>query len=160
LRYDTCATAIDWTGRNGSGKSTVLLAISLCLGGKIPAAKAKEKGAGAVVSPVIRGGTDIAEVEIELLNEGDASVTLPQAKYGKRIILKRVMSSSAAGRTNSTFIVINGSTGAEISRGASANLSELEVSKRAEEQEAESDPRERPLPGKATLRDPPHPAAR
>ena len=57
-------------GLNGSGKSTVLLAISLCLGSKIPAPKAKDKGLidASVGHSVVRSGSHNAEVEIEMIN--------------------------------------------------------------------------------------------
>ena len=57
-------------GLNGSGKSTILLAISLCLGSKIPATKAKDKGSTEVLKghPVVRNDTNTAEVEIEMVN--------------------------------------------------------------------------------------------
>ena len=112
---------------NGSGKSTVLLAISLCLGGKVPAAKAKEKGAGPVASPVIRVGAKVALVEIELVNEGLASRTLPQAIYGRRIILRRTMNFTNSGRTTSVFEVVNADNSKVVAKGASPNLPELEV---------------------------------
>jgi chromosome segregation ATPase len=116
---------------NGSGKSTVLLAISLCLGGKIPQVKAKEKGAGAASGSVLRTGIPYpkaAQIEIELLNEGDGGLVLPQDKFGKRVILRRTLTQGTeSGRISSSFAVINGTTHKEIAKSASPNLKELEV---------------------------------
>ena len=69
-------------GMNGSGKSAVLTAITLCLGGK-----ASATNRGASLKSLIKGGTDQAILIVKLKNEG--SDAYQPDLYGKSIIVER-----------------------------------------------------------------------
>ncbi|PFH51262.1 hypothetical protein AMATHDRAFT_59575 [Amanita thiersii Skay4041] len=69
-------------GHNGSGKSAVLSAITVALGGK-----ATSTGRGSGLKSFIREGQSIAEVTISIKNHGDEAYK-PQ-EYGKSIIITR-----------------------------------------------------------------------
>ncbi|KAK7522612.1 RecF/RecN/SMC [Phyllosticta citriasiana] len=69
-------------GHNGSGKSAVLTALTLCLG-----AKATATNRGQSLKSFIKEGTDYARVSVTLKNQG-ASAYQPQV-YGKSIIIER-----------------------------------------------------------------------
>ncbi|KAL1668799.1 P-loop containing nucleoside triphosphate hydrolase protein [Schizophyllum commune] len=69
-------------GHNGSGKSAVLSAITVALGGKTAST-----GRGAGLKSFIREGQSVAEVTIMLKNQGDEAYK-PQ-EYGKSIVITR-----------------------------------------------------------------------
>ena len=68
------------SGRNGSGKSSLLTAIILALGGE-PKKATDGKGKSENYDSVIRKGCDVAAVEVEFSNEGDEN--LDAKKFGK-----------------------------------------------------------------------------
>ncbi|KAF4636143.1 hypothetical protein G7Y89_g1946 [Cudoniella acicularis] len=74
-------------GHNGSGKSAVLTAITLCLGGK-----AASTNRGASLKSLIKTGTDSAILVIKLKNEGNDAYQ-PDV-YGESIIIERHFSRS------------------------------------------------------------------
>ncbi|KAL1744412.1 hypothetical protein HDZ31DRAFT_82675 [Schizophyllum fasciatum] len=69
-------------GHNGSGKSAVLSAITVALGGKTAST-----GRGAGLKSFIREGQSVAEVTIMLKNQGDEAYK--PHEYGKSIIITR-----------------------------------------------------------------------
>lgn len=91
-------------GMNGSGKSAVLTAITLCLGGK-----ASATNRGASLKSLIKQGTDQAILTVKLKNEGPDA--FQSDLYGDSIIVERHFSKTgssgyrlktAMGRTVST----------------------------------------------------------
>ncbi|KAI9052501.1 hypothetical protein LZ554_003845 [Drepanopeziza brunnea f. sp. 'monogermtubi'] len=76
-------------GMNGSGKSAVLTAITLCLGGKAAATNR-----GASLKSLIKEGTESAKLEIRLKNEGNDAYQ-PDI-YGKSIIIERHFSKAGS----------------------------------------------------------------
>lgn len=76
-------------GMNGSGKSAVLTAITLCLGGK-----ASATNRGASLKSLIKGGTEQAILIVKLKNEG--SDAYQQDLYGKSIIVERHFSKTGS----------------------------------------------------------------
>lgn len=91
-------------GMNGSGKSAVLTAVTLCLGGK-----ASATNRGASLKSLIKGGTDQAILIVKLKNGG--SDGYQKDLYGNSIIVERHFSRTGssgyrlkneAGRTIST----------------------------------------------------------
>ena len=76
-------------GMNGSGKSAVLTAITLCLGGK-----ASATNRGASLKSLIKGGTDQAILIVKLKNEGNDAYQ-PDL-YGKSIIVERHFSKTGS----------------------------------------------------------------
>ena len=91
-------------GMNGSGKSAVLTAVTLCLGGK-----ASATNRGASLKSLIKGGTDQAILIVKLKNQGNDAYQ-PDL-YGESIIVERHFSrtgssgyrlKNAMGRTIST----------------------------------------------------------
>jgi chromosome segregation ATPase len=69
-------------GMNGSGKSAVLTAITLCLGGK-----ASSTNRGASLKSLIKGGCDSASLIVKLKNQGNDAYQ-PDV-FGKSIIIER-----------------------------------------------------------------------
>ncbi|EGN98432.1 hypothetical protein SERLA73DRAFT_109919 [Serpula lacrymans var. lacrymans S7.3] len=69
-------------GHNGSGKSAVLSAITVALGGK-----ATSTGRGNGLKSFIREGQDVAEVTITIKNQGEEA--FKPKEYGKSIIVTR-----------------------------------------------------------------------
>ncbi|RDW87203.1 DNA repair protein SMC6 [Aspergillus mulundensis] len=69
-------------GKNGSGKSAVLTAITLCLGGK-----ASATNRGQSLKSFIKEGKDSATIIVRIKNQGDGAY-LPD-DYGKSIIVER-----------------------------------------------------------------------
>jgi chromosome segregation ATPase len=69
-------------GMNGSGKSAVLTAITLCLGGK-----AASTNRGASLKSLIKGGRDQAVLVVKLKNQGNDAYQ-PDV-FGKSIIIER-----------------------------------------------------------------------
>lgn len=90
-------------GMNGSGKSAVLTAITLCLGGKAAATNR-----GASLKSLIKEGTESAKLEIRLKNEGNDAYQ-PDT-YGKSIIIERHFS-----KTGSSGFKLKNHTGRVIS---------------------------------------------
>jgi chromosome segregation ATPase len=70
------------TGKNGSGKSAILTAITLCLGGK-----ASTTNRGGSLQSFIKEGRDYASLVIHLKNQG-ADAYQPDV-YGQKIIVER-----------------------------------------------------------------------
>jgi chromosome segregation ATPase len=90
-------------GHNGSGKSAVLTAITLCLGGK-----ATSTNRGASLKSFIKEKTESSTLIVKLKNQGDG---YQQEQYGNSIIVERTFTrsgssgfklKSAAGRVIST----------------------------------------------------------
>lgn len=88
-------------GVNGSGKSAVLTAVTLCLGGK-----ASATNRGASMKSLIKEGRDQAILTVKLRNEGDGAYQ-PET-YGDSVVVERYFSrngssgyrlKSSAGRT-------------------------------------------------------------
>ncbi|GFF26822.1 structural maintenance of chromosomes protein 6 [Aspergillus udagawae] len=69
-------------GKNGSGKSAVLTAITLCLGGK-----ASATNRGQSLKSFIKEGKESATIVVRLKNQGDGAY-MPD-DYGKSIIIER-----------------------------------------------------------------------
>jgi chromosome segregation ATPase len=76
-------------GENGSGKSAVLTAVTLCLGGKAAATNR-----GASLKSLIRSGQEQAHLAVRLKNEG-ADAYQPET-YGDSIIVERHFSRSGS----------------------------------------------------------------
>lgn len=74
-------------GKNGSGKSAILTAITLCLGGK-----ASATNRGQSLKNFIKEGKDHAMISVRIKNEGDGAY-MPD-DYGKSIIVERHFSRS------------------------------------------------------------------
>jgi len=90
-------------GRNGSGKSAVLTAVTLCLGGK-----ASATNRGASLKSLIKEGTDHANLIVKLKNEGDDAYH--RDLYGNAIIVERHFS-----RSGTSGYRLKSSTGRTIS---------------------------------------------
>ncbi|KAG0233614.1 Structural maintenance of chromosomes protein 6 [Actinomortierella wolfii] len=69
-------------GHNGSGKSAILTAIMVCLGGKANATNRAQN-----LKALIREGASMAEVRLQLRNEGEDAFK-PEV-YGSRILIER-----------------------------------------------------------------------
>ncbi|TBU45032.1 P-loop containing nucleoside triphosphate hydrolase protein [Dichomitus squalens] len=69
-------------GHNGSGKSAVLSALTVALGGK-----ATSTGRGSGLKSFIREGQNVAEVSVQLKNQGEEAYK--PKEYGKSIIITR-----------------------------------------------------------------------
>lgn len=82
-------------GRNGSGKSTILTAISTCLGGK-----ASNTNRAKNIAALIKEGEDRGLIAVELANEGIYAYQ-PDV-YGPSIIVERVLS-----KRSSTYRIKN-----------------------------------------------------
>jgi structural maintenance of chromosomes protein 6 len=76
-------------GMNGSGKSAVLTALTLCLGGK-----AASTNRGASLKSLIKGGCDTAMLVVRLKNQGNDAYQ-PDV-FGKSIIIERHFSRSGS----------------------------------------------------------------
>ncbi|KAI3616349.1 structural maintenance of chromosomes protein 6 [Moniliophthora roreri] len=79
-------------GHNGSGKSAVLSAITVALGGKT-----NSTGRGSGLKAFIREGQQVAEVTISLKNQGEEAYK--PSEYGKSILITRRFTSTG----NSTW---------------------------------------------------------
>lgn len=90
-------------GHNGSGKSAVLTAITLCLGGKAAATNR-----GASLKSLIKEGEDTSRLTIRLKNEGNDAYQ-PDL-YGDSIIIERQFS-----RTGTSGFKVKTATGRTIS---------------------------------------------
>ncbi len=71
------------TGNNGSGKSAILTALAICLGGR-----ASITQRASTLSSLIREGAESASVKVKLCNSGDYNA-FHQSKYGNSIIIER-----------------------------------------------------------------------
>ena len=69
-------------GHNGSGKSAVLTALTMCLGGK-----ASSTNRGASLKSLIKEGEDSATLSVKIKNEGEGAYK--HALYGDSIIVER-----------------------------------------------------------------------
>lgn len=76
-------------GENGSGKSTILTAITICLGGKT-----SMTNRGGSLKEYIKSGEEAAEIKLALKNEG-IDAYQPDV-YGARIIVKRTFTRSGS----------------------------------------------------------------
>jgi chromosome segregation ATPase len=77
-------------GHNGSGKSAILTAISICLG-----AKATDTNRGSSLKDLIKEGKHTSQIQVVLSNDGiDAFET---GKYGKEITIERVLKRDGSG---------------------------------------------------------------
>ncbi|CAL5866623.1 uncharacterized protein PFLUO_LOCUS832 [Penicillium psychrofluorescens] len=76
-------------GKNGSGKSAILTAITLCLGGK-----ASATNRGQSLKNFIKEGKENATIIVRIKNQGDGAY-MPD-DYGKSIIVERHFSKSGA----------------------------------------------------------------
>lgn len=76
-------------GKNGSGKSAILTAITLCLGGK-----ASATNRGQSLKSFIKEGKENASIIVRIKNQGDGAY-LPD-DYGKSIIVERHFTKSGA----------------------------------------------------------------
>ncbi|ERF71388.1 hypothetical protein EPUS_07416 [Endocarpon pusillum Z07020] len=74
-------------GKNGSGKSAILTAITLCLGGK-----ASSTNRGQSLKSFIKEGKENASITVRIRNEGDGAY-LPEV-YGNTIMVERYFSRS------------------------------------------------------------------
>ncbi|VEN61753.1 unnamed protein product [Callosobruchus maculatus] len=77
-------------GKNGSGKSAILTALVLGLGGK-----ATFTNRGNNVKGFLKAGERSGSIEIELSNEGP--MAYKPAVYGKRINIRRTLTASGSG---------------------------------------------------------------
>ena len=77
-------------GKNGSGKSAILTALALCLGGK-----ASSTNRGQNLKSFIREGQDKAIITVRIKNRGDAAY-MPD-EYGNAIIVERSFSKNGSG---------------------------------------------------------------
>jgi chromosome segregation ATPase len=76
-------------GKNGSGKSAILTAIQLCLGGK-----ASATNRGQSLKNFIREGAETASITVKIKNQGSGAY-MPD-EYGETIIVERHFSRSGA----------------------------------------------------------------
>lgn len=76
-------------GHNGSGKSAVLTALQVCLGGKVKATNRGKK-----LSDYIKEGQDSATVAVKVKNQGDGAYK-PDL-YGRSIIVERYFTRAGA----------------------------------------------------------------
>lgn len=76
-------------GKNGSGKSAILTAITLCLGGK-----ASATNRGQSLKNFVKEGKENATIIVRIKNQGDGAY-LPD-DYGKSIIIERHFSKSGS----------------------------------------------------------------
>ncbi|KAJ5594544.1 uncharacterized protein N7459_000752 [Penicillium hispanicum] len=76
-------------GKNGSGKSAILTAITLCLGGK-----ASATNRGQSLKSFIKEGKDNATIVVRIKNQGDGAYMVED--YGKSIIVERHFSKTGA----------------------------------------------------------------
>ncbi|SCU77907.1 LAMI_0A02740g1_1 [Lachancea mirantina] len=90
-------------GRNGSGKSAILTAITVGLG-----AKAAETNRGASLKDLIREGCNMAKIQIILDNQGPSG--FEQDSYGSQIIVERTLK-----KTGDTAFSLKSETGRKIS---------------------------------------------
>ena len=99
-------------GDNGSGKSTVLLAVALALGADISTKlfkSADKDERESKKNPIIRDGETLAEVEVDVRNEGvDA---YERDTYGRVVRIVRQMELLPSGSISSTFTMSNLDTG-------------------------------------------------
>ncbi|KAF2459353.1 DNA repair protein [Lineolata rhizophorae] len=76
-------------GHNGSGKSAVLTALTLCLGGK-----ATSTNRGQSLKSFIKEGQDSATLSVQIKNEGSAAYKPDE--YGRAVIVERHFTTSGA----------------------------------------------------------------
>lgn len=76
-------------GKNGSGKSAVMSALTLCLGGK-----ASDTNRGQSLKSFIKQGKESSTIVVRIKNQGDAAY-MP-ADYGKSIIVERHFTKSGS----------------------------------------------------------------
>ena len=93
------------TGRNGAGKSSILQAVVLALGGN---AKATKRGAGNV-KQFVRYGCNKAEIRVHLSNmvANQEDLVYKGEVYGNAIVMERVIYISPQGQVQSKHLVRN-----------------------------------------------------
>lgn len=74
------------TGANGSGKSAVLTALTVCLG-----ARASTTQRGASLDGLIKEGCTTAEVAVTIDNSGGPATAYRYSEYGTLIVVERVL---------------------------------------------------------------------
>ena len=79
-------------GHNGSGKSAVLTALTICLGGKATATNRAQN-----LKSLIKEGKDFASVTVKIKNRGP--LAYKPSQYGDSIIVERHFSRSGKRRT-------------------------------------------------------------
>ncbi|KAJ2865722.1 Structural maintenance of chromosomes protein 6, partial [Coemansia asiatica] len=94
------------TGQNGSGKSAILTALMVALGGKVSVTNRATS-----LKDLIRGGRSSATVRVKLRNRGSEAF-YPET-YGQTIIIERQLNSSGSA---SSYKITNGDTRAVVSR--------------------------------------------
>ncbi|CCJ28575.1 unnamed protein product [Pneumocystis jirovecii] len=90
LKVDVCPNINFLVGRNGSGKSAILTAITVCLGGK-----ATITNRGSNIKNLIREGANSSSVTIILKNTGDDAYM--HDIYGDTIIIERRFTRESGG---------------------------------------------------------------
>jgi len=94
------------TGRNGSGKSAIAVALMLCLG-----SRAKVTGRALNLAKMIREGSPgPAIIRVTLRNEGDLAFN-KNGDYGDRICIVRTITKTTTGNAGSTFKVLSNKNG-------------------------------------------------
>lgn len=94
------------TGRNGSGKSAIAVALMLCLG-----SRAKVTGRALNLAKMIREGSPgPAIIRVTLRNEGDLAFN-KNGDYGDRICIMRTITKTTTGNAGSTFKVLSNKNG-------------------------------------------------
>lgn len=76
-------------GKNGSGKSAILTALTLCLGGK-----ASDTNRGQSLKSFIKQGKESSTIVVRIKNQGDAAYR--QSEYGNSIIVERHFTKSGS----------------------------------------------------------------
>ncbi|KTW27665.1 hypothetical protein T552_04144 [Pneumocystis carinii B80] len=90
LKVDLCSNINFLIGHNGSGKSAILTAITVCLGGK-----ASITNRGSNIKDLIREGANSSSVTIMLKNTGDDAYM--HDVYGNTIIIERRFTRESCG---------------------------------------------------------------
>ncbi|KAJ1951344.1 Structural maintenance of chromosomes protein 6, partial [Linderina macrospora] len=108
VKVNLCPKVNFITGQNGSGKSAILTALIIALGGK-----ATMTNRASSLKGFIREGQSRATVKVRLRNRGPEAYR-PEL-FGESILVERALSNSDSGST-SQFKVKNGESGAVVSR--------------------------------------------
>ncbi|VDB97935.1 unnamed protein product [Peniophora sp. CBMAI 1063] len=106
LRFNLGPKANFIVGHNGSGKSAILAAVMVALGGRTFSAGRKR---GPQVKSLIRQGQDVAKVTVRIHNQGDRAYRY--AEFGDHIAITRTISSSGG----SHYSMKHGESGKKVS---------------------------------------------
>lgn len=90
------------TGKNGSGKSSILLAIRLALGCELPR---REHGSAGHAAQHIMSNSVHEDAVVELAMYNDGSGCMDQAMFGRWLLIRRTWHEKADGKLVSTFDV-------------------------------------------------------